>query len=313
MLAIYQGTVVKFADTALPKAYKSPCLHGMYLLKSIWIPLFIRKCHWLGISFHLPFLNEPHRSISRFFTLLFLPGCQLRVTLSLSLGSSVHLFLGGPVTNCQDDHIEQNTTFYNGQLEYYFHILLCWFIALPAWQDENSGLPLWFVIATHTPMPLNPRGQVSLQHITFTQYLPCCCHGRIQGERKLAFIFILATKYLCYFKQGTFSIFCFMRILDSVSEPRTFSPSTIYQGALWWWRPHALFLFSQKDLFPTSLSISILSLLSVSLFPLKTQVIVHKVLTRAFCIQIKSFTLFSKFFFFFLIVIFLASSHSISA
>lgn len=185
MLAIYQGTVVKFADTALPKAYKSPCLHGMYLLKSIWIPLFIRKCHWLGISFHLPFLNEPHRSISRFFTLLFLPGCQLRVTLSLSLGSSVHLFLGGPVTNCQDDHTEQNTTFYNGQLEYYFHILLCWFIALPAWQDENSGLPLWFVLATHTPMPLNPRGQVSLQHVTFTQYLPCCCHGRIQGERKL--------------------------------------------------------------------------------------------------------------------------------
>lgn len=132
MLAIYQGTVVKFADTALPKAYKSPCLHGMYLLKSIWIPLFIRKCHWLGISFHLPFLNEPHRSISRFFTLLFLPGCQLRVTLSLSLGSSVHLFLGGPVTNCQDDHTEQTTTFYNGQLEYYFHILLCWFIVLPA-------------------------------------------------------------------------------------------------------------------------------------------------------------------------------------
>ena len=158
---------------------------------------------------------------------------------------------------------------------------------------------LWFVLATHTPMPLNPRGQVSLQHVTFTQYLPCCCHGRIQGERKLAFIFILATKYLCYFKQGTFSIFCFMRILDSVSEPRTFSPSTIYQGALWWWRPHALLLFSQKDLFPTSLSISILSLLSVSLFPLKTQVIVHKVLTRAFCIQIKSFTLFSKFFFLF--------------
>ena len=120
------------------------------------------------------------------------------------------------------------------------------------------------------------------------------------GERKLAFIFILATKYLCYFKQGTFSIFCFKRILDSVSEPRTFSPSTIYQGALWWWRPHALFLFSQKDFFSTSLSISMLSLLSVSLFPLKTQVIVHKVLTRTFCVQIKSFTLFLKFFFFFL-------------
>lgn len=26
---IYQGTVLKFADTALPKAYESPCLHGI--------------------------------------------------------------------------------------------------------------------------------------------------------------------------------------------------------------------------------------------------------------------------------------------
>ena len=184
MLAIYQGTVVKFADTALPKAYKSPCLHGMYLLKSIWIPLFIRKCHWLGISFHLPFLNEPHRSISRFFTLLFLPGCQLRVTLSLSLGSSVHLFLGGPVTNCQDDHIEQNTTFYMDNLNIIF-TSCCVGSSLCQPDRMRTQVYLWFVLATHTPMPLNPRGQVSLQHVTFTQYLPCCCHGRIQGERKL--------------------------------------------------------------------------------------------------------------------------------
>lgn len=136
-----------------------------------------------------------------------------------------------------------------------------WFIALSARQDENSGLPLWSALAAHTPMPLDPHGQEGLQHSTFMQYLPSWCHGRIQGERKLGFIFILATRYFCYFKQGTFSIFCFMRILDSVSEPRTFSPSIIYQGALWWRRPHALFLFSQKDLFPTSLSISMLSCL----------------------------------------------------
>ena len=102
--------------------------------------------------------------------------------------------------------------------------------------------------------------------LTFVRCLPSWCHGKIQRERKLKFIFILATKTSVTLSKAFFSIFCFMRILDSVSEPRTFSPSIIYQGALWWRRPHALFLFSQKDLFPTSFSISKLSLLSVCVF-----------------------------------------------